>query len=231
MREFYTRIRTDSPDTDPKHALSIVVKVCNDTASIKKLFSTLLVFGVDPWLPIKTKELPVQVGRLRALKAVRDGMTRGSTTDLIRAAITLNVPAAADAGIVEGNEVSTYRESPNRNGLRPYVISRRDGKKLVLNTGERFLDPFVDKVKPYYAAVRNMKQVRTYSMSNTSDKDITRKCNDEQITRLLDHVPPAADTNTNAIPADGFVVKIIKEIDERAKKQDFIDVMRAEVKG
>lgn len=138
LRKFYTRNHTDSPNTDPKHAISIALKVYTDTAGINGPYPILLVFDIFPRLSIRPRELPVQVERIKALKSAKNKLTRVIATDRIRTAIARNVPVAADAELVEGNNVLLNREMPIVNWLGPYVIFRRDGKMLVLDTRERF---------------------------------------------------------------------------------------------
>lgn len=59
-----------------------------------------------------------------------------------------------------------------------------------------------------------MEQTRTDSMDNKSDKGSSKKRNDEETTRLLDQILPAAGANKNAILVHEFLVKSFNAKDE-----------------
>lgn len=218
---------TDSPNTDRKLALSIAVKLCNDTAGINGLSPTLLVFETVPQIPIVPKELPKQSKRLKAMRSTRSEMTRAIAADRIRTALTRNVPTAADNERNEGGEVLMLHEKPRGRWVEAFVVHKRDDKMLVLDTGDRFIVASIDKVKAY------MTHDSHQDDENTMQGAAVNNHTDGEVAGILDQYLPSAPSTTSvdAIQADEFVIKTIHSDDDCAKQNDFVEAKRTEIKG
>lgn len=72
-------------------------------------------------------------------------------TDRIKKALARRVPAANNVELIEGREVLKYRENPVAEWIRPYFIYSRDNNMLLLNTGDRYIEVSIAKVKRYYS--------------------------------------------------------------------------------
>lgn len=199
------------------------MKSCNDTSGINGLSSSLLVFGIVRRLPIFPKELSTMVERTKVVKSFRDKMTRMVTTDLIKLALSKNVPAAVDEGIMNGAEVVMFRERPVSKWAGPYIILRRNGKMLILDIGDRFIDESIDRVKRCYSRGPN----------NMAPNSTATEINDESIESFLNlHLPYShASGPDTTLSADEFVVQIIHPSNGRAKAHDFVDAKGEEAEG
>lgn len=147
LRRIFERIVSDALNTDPSLALSILTKVLDDTAGPFGLSPTLLVFFIVPRLPINPKELPKQVKQTKAMKAVQVEMASAIAIDRFKTALVRSIPAVADSETVEGFEVFMFHENPIGKWMGPYIVNRRDGKMLILDTRNRFLDASIDWFK------------------------------------------------------------------------------------
>lgn len=224
LRKVYNRIYADTPSTRPELALSIAVKVCNDTAGINGLSPTLLIFGIVPRLPLNQKELPIQLERVKAIRAARREMSGLIPTDCIKMALARDVPSAADAVLNEGAEVLMYREKPIAEWMGPYIIHKRDDKMLTLDTGNQYIEASIDKAKPYYSRRSNI---------DTQTTEDTKTNPDDEVSQLLDQFMPRHDGSPSdqMLSVNELVVKIIKPQDDRSKEKDFANAKRMEVEG
>lgn len=149
LRRIYNKVRTRDPAMDPKYALQLAIKAVNDTAGPSGLVPTLLVFGVHPRIPLLAKELPDNAARMKALHEARKEMVTLSHQSKLRTASRSQVPVAADREYLMGEEVLMFREKPVGKWVGPYLICKKDGKMLTLDTGDRLIRASVDRVKPH----------------------------------------------------------------------------------
>lgn len=97
-------------------ALSIAIKICDDTSGMNGLSPMLLVFCKIPRMPVSTKELPLQSETMRAIEESREQMKRTISLDRIKTALAWNFPSAADSKLFEGTEVLIIERSRCVNG-------------------------------------------------------------------------------------------------------------------
>lgn len=128
LRHVFNKFRTDSSKLSGEQALSLAIKVFNDTAGPNVLVPTILVLGIMPRLPIKAHGLPDQVTRLKAMKDTRDEVVKLVARTRLAMASTSNVPAAADTDIKVGDKVLMFREKPVGKWSGPFVVVYKEGK-------------------------------------------------------------------------------------------------------
>lgn len=86
---------------------------------------------------------------MKAMKATQAEMASAVATDKIRTALSRSIFGAADTEIVEGFKVRMFKDRPIGKWIEPYILNKRDGKMLILDTGDRFLSSSIDRVKLY----------------------------------------------------------------------------------
>lgn len=128
LHRIYQRITRDAPHTDQGLALSLAVKVCNDTSVMSRLSPSSLVFCIVPRLSICSKDPLTQVERIEAVEVSREEMMRAVFTNCIKLVLSKNVPAAADSEISEGTKALLFHEKSVQKWVEPYVEHSQNEK-------------------------------------------------------------------------------------------------------
>lgn len=174
--------------------------------------------------------------------------------DRVDRALRLKVPPNADSDVGFGDEVLRFRAKPVGKQMGPYLVADRKGKSVILNTGDRLLPAFIDKVKLYWEpippelnAIGNVLDVLPQNVDRDADrldeilKNLDRSLpnGDEQLlpsltASQLDEVfrhDENSYQSLNTISTDEFVVKIVKPDDPRSQMEDFQEAQKAEAAG
>lgn len=91
--------------------------------------------------------MPVQLQKMTAIKSARKKLTKVTTEERIKTALSRNVPSTADAGIETGNEWPMYSEKPSGKRTELYLVNHLDAKILRLDICKRTIDAPVNNVK------------------------------------------------------------------------------------
>lgn len=227
LRRIYNKVRMESPSLSSRMALSLSVKATNDTAGPSGLVPSLLVFGVMPRLPVRHAAIPYHTKRMRAAISARKEMTEVISKRRLDYALQHRVPAEADALFSPGDEVLMYREKSVAKWVGPYIIQNiLDGRKVVeLNTGDRMIMDFLDKIKKYRTkdtAVEVPDNQKTDGQREVEDLD-----------RLMRSFWPvdAHEEVPKVDEIEEFVVEIIENTDPQSEAEDFIEAKKIEIEG
>jgi len=96
LRRIYKKVSTEYPQVAPDIRLKLATKAMNDTMGEDGLVPSLLVFGIIPRFPIISTNLPTQQERMDALATAQKEMNAIVSERRITAALTRNIPSAAD---------------------------------------------------------------------------------------------------------------------------------------
>eukprot|EP00170_Pyropia_yezoensis_P002016 contig_8609_g2020 len=121
----------------------------NQTAGPMGISPTLLVFGINPRIPVSPADLPMQRERSKALVEARADMVRHVARARLGTALRRNVPKASDYEIHPGMRVLVYREKPIDEWQGPYTLHGHDGKHVWLGINDRLKLFSIDKIKEY----------------------------------------------------------------------------------
>lgn len=228
----FDKVRADSPEIPESQALSLAVKICNDTAGMNGLVPTLLVFGAIQRIPMCPHELPNNVERLRTMVNARKEAAKLVAQSRLSKAIRRSVPATAESDVMLGDEVLMYREKQVGKWVGPYIVQQCDKKMLTLNTGDRNIRASMDKVKRYRGDAMPPSDNEGTETNADSPRDAAHSRELEELDKLLrialDRNPHDGDDNKDVIE---FAVKIIDSSDPRSMDEDFTEAINSEVDG
>ena len=203
LRRIYRKVRADYPQAHNKILLNIAVKAMNDTIGEKGLVPSLLAFGITPRFPIISTDLPTQSERMRLLATAQMEMNAIVAERRVQAALTRQIPPAADRVYQLGDEVLVFSEQ-DKNWLGPFVVMHVQGRMITIQNREgtyrQMFNAF--QLKPYY---RDHSPIIHYQ------------------TRIF-RSPLAPKT-----PFSSFITEEIKQRDPRARK--FSAAKRKEIEG
>lgn len=237
----YERIRDGVPTLEKADALRLATKAVNDTAGPTGLVPTLLVFRILPRLPIFPKDLPVQRDRMKAMQLARTEMTQIIAKARVHAALSKNVPSAADTDIKIRDNVLVYREKPVGKWMGPYLVPDVRDKSVFVDVNGKVTQFSVDKVKVFKQTNTDQDDDEWQRESNnvTGSSDISVQTHvpmmDAEMTEYGNLIDGYWDierreeddqSNVNI-----FTIKILQPNDERASHADFRQAKVDEVEG
>lgn len=143
-------------------------------------------------------------------------------TDSMKMALVRNAPSATDVDLSEGVKVLIYREKPIAERIGSYIIHKKVDKMLTLDTGDRYINASIGKIKRYYP---RKPKIETQITKNTKTNS------DDKVSQLSDQFMPKnhGAPRDHMLSADECVVKIIKAQDDRSKERNFANAKRIEV--
>ena len=151
LRRIYRKVRADYPQAPNKILLSIAVKAMNDTIGEKGLVPSLLTFGITPRFPIISTELPTQDERMGLLTSGQMEMNAIIAERRIQAALTKQIPPAADRTYRLGDEVLVFCEQ-DKTWIGPFTVMHVQGRMITIQNREgtyrQMFNAF--QLKPYY---------------------------------------------------------------------------------
>ena len=103
-------MRADYPQANNENLLSKAVKSMNDTSGEKRLVPSFIAFGITLCFPIISTDLPAQEERLKLLISAQMEMNAIVAERRIQAALTRQIPPAADRTYQLGDEVLVFSE-------------------------------------------------------------------------------------------------------------------------
>lgn len=131
-----------------EQTLALAVKVAKDIAGIRGLVSTLpLAFRILPRISVRSIKRPGKMTRIKAMGDARNEIKRIVAQAWKRTALNSNVPGETKRDVRINDKVLIYREKPIQRWMGSYLARDFNGKKLTLDTGDRRLQAFIDKVK------------------------------------------------------------------------------------
>lgn len=149
LRQIFRRVRAAHPTIDKGQALSLSVWAMNQTAGPMGISPVLLVFGINPRMPVNPVDLPMQRERNKALVEARADMVKHVARARLSTVVRRNVPKASNTEISPGMRVLVYREKPVDEWQGPYTVQGHDGKQVWLDINDRLNLFSIDKVKLY----------------------------------------------------------------------------------
>lgn len=129
-------LHKDHPSLTDNLKLRLAVKALNDTAGLKGLVPSLLVFGKIPYLENTNANLPDQEERFRAMHLARAEAAKITAEQRIKLALRTNVPPSAKYELRSGQSVMAYSENHNK-WVDDLKVVRVSGKQVWINTGRR----------------------------------------------------------------------------------------------
>ena len=99
----------------------------------------LLLFGVNPPVPIKPVDLPGHRERSKAMADARLEMVKCVTKSRLDAALRNKVPSGAMVDVQPGMDKRVFREVPDKKWEGPYKVVGVSGKKVWLDEKQRLL--------------------------------------------------------------------------------------------
>jgi len=148
-RNMYNRVSADPPGISPDMELALAVLVMNQTAGPSGLSPMLLLFGVNPPVPIKPVDLPGHRERSKAMAEARLKMVMCVAKARLDAALRNKVPSGAMVGVQPGIDVLVFCEVPEMKWEGPYSAVGVSGKKVWLDEKQRLQMYSITKVKVY----------------------------------------------------------------------------------
>ena len=131
MRRIFNKISHDYPKVPKRFVLKIAVKAMNDTMSENALVPSRLVFGILPRFPILNTKLPKQRERMDMIKKAQAEMNTIVAERRVLAALTRDIPPAADRTYKLGEEVLVYSEL-NKRWEGPFIIVDCTGRQVTI---------------------------------------------------------------------------------------------------
>ena len=114
-------MRADYPQAHEEILLGIAVKAMNDTIGEKGLVPSFLAFGTTPRFPIISTEPPSEAERMKLLTSAQIEMNAIVVERRIQAALTRQIPPAADRIYQIGDEVLVF-SGVDKNWLGPFIV-------------------------------------------------------------------------------------------------------------
>jgi len=148
LRDLYQRVRASHPNIAAKTSLALSVWAMSQTIGPQGLSPILLVFGVHPRIPVRTKDLPEHRDRAKALVKARADMVKHVARLRLAAAARQPVPAAADREISAGMRVLVFRARPDL-WEGPFTVVDCDTKQVWLDLNGRLKLFSLHQVKEY----------------------------------------------------------------------------------
>ena len=123
----------------------------NDTMGENGLVPSRIVFGIIPRFPILNTELPTQKQRMEIIKSAQAEMNSIVAERRVLAALTRDIPPAADRNYKLGEEVLVYSEKEKK-WIGPYIVVDSTGRQVTIRNTEgtkiQMFNAF--QIKPYY---------------------------------------------------------------------------------
>lgn len=151
LRRIFKKIRHEYPSANPKTILRVAVKAMNDTMGENGLVPSRLVFGILPRFPILNSNLPSQKERMEIIKTAHAEMNSIIAERRITAALTRNVPSAADRHYKPNDEVLVYDEQ-SQQWKGPYIVLECKDRMVNVTDQNRISKKLFNafQLKPYF---------------------------------------------------------------------------------
>lgn len=168
---------------------------------------------------------------MNTIRAARPELSKIVAVDGIKAALSKNVPAGANAVIRIGDEVLMFKEKPFGKWAGPYLVTYGDDKVLKLDTGDRIIDASIDRVKKYHENRLADEPSEGSNIRSPHQKPSSEK--DENAEQLIDRFLSSPDLGDlpAPFPFEELVVERIDARSERANQPDFVKTKKAEIEG
>jgi len=118
-------------------ALALALFVMNQTAGPSGLSPMLLLFGVNPPVPVKPVDLPGHRERSKAMAHERLEMVKCVAKARLDAALRNKVSSGTMVDVQPGMDVLVFREVPDKKWEGPYKVVGVSGKKVWLDGKQR----------------------------------------------------------------------------------------------
>ncbi len=166
LRRIFEKVKHNYPAADPKYLLSIAVKAMNDTIGENGLVPSRLVFGIIPRFPILNSDLPNQKERLAIIQMAQAEMNSIVAERRVLAALTRDIPPAADRTYKIGEDVLVYSEK-DKKWLGPFIVVDATGRLITVQSQDRSTRQQFNatQVKPFYREFENL----AFFLSNSDD--------------------------------------------------------------
>ena len=151
VRRSYGKVRADYPQARKEIPLSIAVKAMNDTIGEKGRVPPFLAFGITPRFPIISTELLAQAERMKTLTSAQMEMNTIVAERRIQAALSRQIPTAADKIYQLGDEILVFCE-PDKTWLGPFIVMHVQGRIIIIQNREGIYRQMFNasQLKPYY---------------------------------------------------------------------------------
>jgi len=183
LRNLYNGVSADRPGIPPDMALALAVFEMNQTSGPSGLSPMLLLFGVNPPVPVKPVDLPGHSERSKAMVVARLEIVKCVGKACLDAALRNMVPSGEMVDVQPGIDVLVFRKVPDKKWEGPYKVVGVSGNKVWLDKRQRLLMYSITKVKVYNLrpkfepadpdaapVERETPPVRTAPADSTSDK-------------------------------------------------------------
>ena len=188
LRRIYRKIKHNHPHIPPPFILRVAVKAMSDTMGETGLVPSRLVFGIVPRFPILNSNLPNQKERLEIIKIAQAEMNSIVAERRVLAALTRDIPPAADRTYKIGEEVLIYSEKEKK-WLGPFIVVDCTGRLVTVRSldgkSRQAFNAF--QVKPYYKDTNFEANLKCFK---TNDENMSP--HDVQITEVIEPYDPRA---------------------------------------
>ena len=168
LRRIYNKISHHKPHVDKSYVLKVAVKAMNDTMGENGLVPSRLVFGIIPRFPILNTDLPNQKDLMELIKKAQAEMNNIIAERRVLAALTRDIPPAADRTYQLGEEVLVWSEE-KKQWTGPFIVVDCTGRQVTIKTPDNSMRQMYStfQIKPYY---RDIQENLTFFSSKKNDK-------------------------------------------------------------
>lgn len=225
LRNIFEHIRTDHTELSLKLILQFAVKAHNDTYGPNELELTLLVFEVDPRIPLYRNELSIQRKRMRVLhKKTKAQMAAMTAKARLKTAVSGRAHTETDAEIKIGGIELVFCDQQRR-WMGPHCVIDVNEKVIHVKKKGRLVQHSIDRCKrcttkeEVWALLHDENNLYVQALRQGTFGNKIDSAQQDATWRF-----PQVDSSTNSI-------LVVRSIDPRNPRAQQTDPLAAKKKG